>query len=751
MTLLLFQPPAENERGPSYLEALIAGWVAMTGTAGLQLGLAFRAGRLAFVLRVNSDRQRVVAAQLLNAFPGSTLKVQSEVDCLTGRLRDAANQAAVICRRRHLRLTPDVMLLRLHHSFVESTSRDAIDPLEGLLEVMKAGRSGRISTVLWLTLKPARDRRMKAASRCAVYLDGSFRFLSMKRAFRRNFSGQRWSQRLLKRMLIRFAKPSSILDQRITEKLTQHLLEASLTIEAVSEASAVNVLLQKLDDVQAALRQLTPADAAFVIEKKPGSSFLVCPAEVATLWHPPLRSVLVPRMVKAEFRELEPPMGLGSSRDSKNYTKNSSREREGRGAFKRPDDGSVTLGRVCFRNERQKFGMDLEARRRHLYVLGKTGMGKTTLLENVLTEDIMAGRGCAVFDPHGDLATTLLDIIPKSRTNDVVLIDPADQEFAAAYNPLQVPKGGDPTLVADGVLSAFEKVFGLDESVAPRLLHIFRNVLLTLVETPDATLLSVQRILLDPMYRKTVVAFVRNPVVRSFWSDEFGKWKPQDRTAFIGSLQNKLGAFLTNDKLQRILGQPKGRIDLRQIMDDGKILIVNLSKGTVGENASDLLGSLLVTSLQLAAMSRANIPEAERRDFSIVIDEFQNYATPAIATFLSEARKYRTHLVLSHQFTAQLPPEILAAVLGNVGSMVVFQIGANDAELFERQFSSHITADNLMNIPKYHAYCRLLIDGMPSRPFSIKTNEPRRVMPRRAAIVRKVSRQLHSVAVAIAR
>ena len=412
----------------------------------------------------------------------------------------------------------------------------------------------------------------------------------------------------------------------------------------------------------------------------------------------------------------------------------------------RETGAGVTLGRVCFRNERQKFGIDLEARRRHLYVLGKTGMGKTTLLQNVLTEDIVAGRGCAVFDPHGDLATTLLDVVPKSRTNDVVLFDPADREFAIAFNPLQVPKGGDGTLVADGVLSAFSKVFGFDESQAPRMLHIFRNCLLTLVEMPEATLLSVQRLLLDPMYRKSATAFVSNPMVRSFWIDEFGKWKPQDRTAFIASLQNKLGAFLTNDKLQRILGQPKGKVDLRQIMDDGKILIVNLSKGTVGENASDLLGSLLVTSLQLAAMSRANVPERDRRDFSIVIDEFQNYATPAIATFLSEARKYRTHLILSHQFTAQLPPEILAAVLGNVGSMIVFQIGADDAELFERQLGGHVTVDNLMNIPKYHAYCRLLINGMPSRPFSLKTIEPTRVMPRRAAIVRKVSRQVYSKA-----
>ena len=732
MTLLLFQPPADNQRGPSYLEGLIAGWVAMTGEAGLSLGLMSRNGRIGFVLRVNADRQRVIAAQLLNAFPGSTVDVLPDSDWLHGgSLMEEAKQKAVAVCRRFLRLTPDVLPLRLHQSFVEQHSREVIDPLEGLLEVLKSGRSGRISTVLWLQLRPVRERRMKDAVRCAAYLDGTFWLPGLKRMFRQRFSGQTCSQQLVKRVLMRFARKSVVVDDRITEKLNQHLLEAGFIIEATGDVTAGVTLLQKLDDVEAALKQLTAADAAFVVDKKPGGSFLLTSAEVATLWHPPVKSVHVPRLQQAMFRELEPPMELAGRGQG------SSRERE-------VAKGGVTLGRVCFRNERQKFGLDLEARRRHLYVLGKTGMGKTTLLQNVLMEDIAAGRGCAVFDPHGDLATALLDVVPKSRTNDVVLFDPADREFAIAFNPLQVPKGGDATLVADGVLSAFSKVFGFDESQAPRMLHIFRNCLLTLVEMPEATLLSVQRLLLDPMYRKTATAFVSNPVVRSFWTDEFGKWKPQDRTAFIASLQNKLGAFLTNDKLQRILGQPKGKVDLRQIMDDGRILIVNLSKGTVGENASDLLGSLLVTSLQLAAMSRANIPERDRRDFSIVIDEFQNYATPAIATFLSEARKYRTHLILSHQFTAQLPPEILAAVLGNVGSMIVFQIGADDAELFERQFSGHVTADNLMNIPKYHAYCRLLINGMPSRPFSMQTIEPIRAMPRRAAIVRKVSRQLYS-------
>ena len=315
----------------------------------------------------------------------------------------------------------------------------------------------------------------------------------------------------------------------------------------------------------------------------------------------------------------------------------------------------MTLGRVCFRNERYKFGMDIEARRRHLWVIGKTGMGKTTLLQNIIAEDMKAKRGLAIIEPHGDLAENTLTLVPKYRKNDIIYFDPADPNNGIHFNPLMVPQGSDKTLVADGVLSAFQKVFGMDEAQAPRLLHIFRNCLLSLVEMPNATLIDVQRILLEPIFRKTVIARVNNPVVRSFWLDEFGKWKPHDRTAFIASLQNKLGAFLTNDKLQRVLGNPKAKLDLRKVMDDGKVLIVNLSKGRLGENASNLLGTLIVTSLQLAAMSRANIPEQSRRDFSIIIDEFQNFATPSIATFLSEARKYRTHLILANQFTEQLP------------------------------------------------------------------------------------------------
>jgi hypothetical protein len=370
----------------------------------------------------------------------------------------------------------------------------------------------------------------------------------------------------------------------------------------------------------------------------------------------------------------------------------------------------VTLGRVCFCNERYKFGMDIEARRRHLWVLGKTGMGKSTLLQSIIKQDIDAGRGFAVLEPHGDLAENTLKLVPRRRKNDIVYFDAADLANKVTFNPLMVPKGSDKTLVADGVLYAFQKIFGLDEGEAPRLLHIFRNCLLSLVEMPGSTLIDVQRILVEPIYRKTVISRVSNPVVRSFWLDEFGKWKPNDRTAFVASLQNKLGAFLANEKLQRVLADPKAKLDLRKIMDEGKVLIVNLSKGRLGENASNLLGTLIVTSLQLAAMSRANIPEPDRRDFSIIMDEFQNFTSPSIATFLSEARKYRTHLIIANQFTQQIPEDILAAILGNVGSQIYFQLGAKDAETLLPQFPEANSPEFLMCLPKFHAY-RLVDDS----------------------------------------
>lgn len=693
MTLLKFHPPADNQRGPKFLESLIEGWVSLCGQEGIRLGINSDHGRIAFVVDVPDKRQRVVAAQLENAYPGG----KSEVV----QIRTSADPANKHQSMGWLRLSPDVYPLKLHQSFVEEHSRDAMDPLEGLLEIIKSGRSGRVETTLWLELKPLKKRQADRAKRNSRLLNASFPIKAIERSFERNFSGSTWNQRFKLWLIRRIVRSTASIPDPVAAKLEQHLFSASVSVEVTAETPNPNLHQRRLHDIESALCLLTGFSSVFFVEMRPRGSFLLTTPEIATLWHIPTIETKVPRLEKSTFKELEPPPNLPRPGDSPHI---------------------VTLGRVCFRNERYKFGMDLEARRRHLYIIGKTGMGKSTLLQNIIAQDIAAGRGLAIIDPHGDLAENTLNYVPKFRKNDIISFDPADPN-AIPFNPLMVPPGSDKTLVADGVLSAFQKVFGMDESQAPRLLHIFRNCLLSLVEMPSASLIDVQRLLVDEMFRKSVIARVTNPVVRSFWLDEFGKWKPHDRTAFIASLQNKLGAFLTNPKLQYILGDPKAKLDLRKVMDDGKVLIVNLSKGRVGENASNLLGTLIVTSLQLAAMSRANIPEPDRRDFSIIIDEFQNFATPSIATFLSEARKYRTHLILANQFTQQLPEVILAAIHGNVGSKITFQVGIDDVELFGRQFDKIICPSLLAHIPRFHAYCVLSENGMTSTPFSMRTNQ----------------------------
>jgi hypothetical protein len=685
MTRIKFYPPAENERGPKAIENLIESWVSIVGEQGIRLGITSDHGSVSFIIDVPDKRQRLVAAQLANAYPGGRSEVMSGVsnEGNKGRHRSVG----------WLRLSPDVYPLKLHQEFVEEHSRDALDPLESLLEIIKSGRSGRVKTTVWLELKRLKKAHAERARLNSKFLESRFPVRALKSAFERNFSAATWIQRIKRSLIRRVVRQASSIPDVTMQKLDGHLFEASISVEIETTEPNERLHQQRLHDIESALCLFTSFSAVFFVERNPRGSFLLNAAEIASLWHIPTVKTKVSRLERNGFKELEPPANL---------------PRPGQ----RPD--IVTLGRVCFRDERYKFGMDLEARRRHLWVLGKTGMGKSTLLQNIIAEDIAAGKGLAIIDPHGDLAENTLNYVPKFRKNDIVYFDPADPK-AMPFNPLMVPPGADRTLVADGVLTAFQKVYGMDESQAPRLLHIFRNCLLSLVEMPTASLIDVQRLLVDEMFRKSVIARVTNPVVRSFWLDEFRKWKPHDRIAFIASTQNKLGGFLTNPKLQHILGDPKAKLNLR------KVLIINLSKGRVGENVSNLLGTLIVTSLQLAAMSRANIPESDRRDFSIIIDEFQNFATPSTATFLSEARKYHTHLIIANQFTQQIPNGILTAVLGNVGNTLTFQIGMTDAELLQSQFVE-ITARQLASTPKYHAYCQLQFNGATSQPFSVSTS-----------------------------
>lgn len=420
--------------------------------------------------------------------------------------------------------------------------------------------------------------------------------------------------------------------------------------------------------------------------------------EIATIYHLPNITVSTPNIEWVTSKKLEPPADL-------------------------PQEGDITfLGKTNFRGHTENFGIREDDRRRHIYIVGKTGMGKSTLLENMIFSDIQSGKGLAVIDPHGDLADAVINFVPPHRTNDVIIFDPSDTEFPVSFNMLECANPANRHLVASGVVGVFKKIFG--ESWGPRLEHILRNTLLALIEAQGTTMLGIMRILVDDKYRQGILRQVSDPMVLSFWNDEFARWKPQQQTEAISPIQNKVGQFLSSALVRNILGQPKSSIDLRFAMDKGKIIIVNLSKGKIGEDNSSLLGAMMVTKFQLDVMSRADTVEKERKDFYLYVDEFQNFATDSFATILSEARKYRLNLTVANQYLAQMADEVREAVFGNVGTMIAFQVGFDDAEVIANQFNEEILPADIGSLAKYQIYLRMMIDGLTSRTFSANTLPP---------------------------
>lgn len=386
----------------------------------------------------------------------------------------------------------------------------------------------------------------------------------------------------------------------------------------------------------------------------------------------------------------------------------------------------TSFGIINFRNQKKEFGIKMDDRRRHMYVVGKTGMGKSNLLENMVIADIRAGKGVAVIDPHGEFAEKILDFVPEERIKDVVYFNPADTRFPMAFNPLEQVGVEFHHLVASGIMGVFKKIWV--DAWSGRMEYILNNTLLALLESPGSNLLGIMRMLNDAKYRKDVVANLKDPVVKGFWVNEFGKWNEKFQTEATAAIQNKVGQFVTNPLIRNILGQSHSSIDSRKIMDESKILIVNLSKGRIGEDNSRLLGAMIITKLQLAAMSRVDIPEKDRKDFYLYVDEFQNFATDSFANILSEARKYHLCLIVAHQYIGQLVHEsstkVRDAIFGNVGTMIVFRVGAEDAEFLEKEFQPDFMAADFVGLPKYNFYTKLLIDGVSSRPFSAASIPP---------------------------
>ena len=386
------------------------------------------------------------------------------------------------------------------------------------------------------------------------------------------------------------------------------------------------------------------------------------------------------------------------------------------------NDEIAVFAETTFRNQYKKFGIKTDDRRRHMYLIGKTGMGKSTIQENMIVGDIRAGYGLAVVDPHGDLAEKIIQFIPEERIKDVVYFNPADMDFPIAFNVLEQVEPHLRHLVASGLVGVFQKLWA--DSWGPRLEYILRNAILAILDFPGSTILGVVRMLSDKTYRKRVVANIKDPVVKAFWEKEFASYADKFASEAVSPIQNKVGQFLSSSLMRNIIGQVESAINIREIMDEGKILIMNLSKGRIGEDNSALLGAMMITKIQLAAMSRVDVPEKDRKDFYLYIDEFQNFSTDSFANILSEARKYHLNLILAHQYIEQLSEKVKPAVFGNVGTMASFRIGATDAEELAKEFAPVFTEEDLVNLPKYEMYLKLMIDGVASSPFSAKGLPP---------------------------
>jgi CxxC-x17-CxxC domain-containing protein len=386
------------------------------------------------------------------------------------------------------------------------------------------------------------------------------------------------------------------------------------------------------------------------------------------------------------------------------------------------------FGYTNFRNQRKKFGIKRDDRRRHFYAIGKTGMGKSVLLENMAIQDIQRGDGVGFIDPHGEAAENILNYIPEERVNDVIYFNPADLERAIGFNVMEKVETEHRHLVASGLMGVFKKIW--PDVWSPRMEYILNNTILALLDYPNSTLLGINRMMSDAEFRSRVVEKITDPVVKSFWTREFASWSQQYATEAVAAIQNKVGQFTSVSLVRNIIGQVNSTIDMRDIMDNQKILIVNLSKGKIGEDNSMLLGALIITKLQLAAMERVNIPEEERKDFFLYIDEFQNFATRSFIGILSEARKYRLALILGHQYIGQLDEydkmghHMRDAIFGNIGTIVTFRVGAEDAEFLEKELSPTLTIEDIINLPKYNIYTKLMIDGISGRPFSAETIPP---------------------------
>ena len=381
------------------------------------------------------------------------------------------------------------------------------------------------------------------------------------------------------------------------------------------------------------------------------------------------------------------------------------------------------LGITTYRDKNTLFGIKRKDRRQHVYILGKSGTGKSVLMFNMIIQNIQNGEGVCLVDPHGENVEGVLSAIPPHRMKDVIYFNPADADYHIGFNVLELVDPQYKHLVASGLMGIFTKIWA--NAWSARMEYILNNCILALLDTPNTTLLGIPRMLVDKDYRQKIITNLKDPVIKAFWVHEYEAWQDKFRNEAIAPIQNKVGQFLSTSIIRNVVGQQKSTINIFDMMNEGKIFLVNVSKGRIGEDNSALLGGMIITKIQLAAMERVRIPEETRRDFYLYVDEFQNFVTDAFASILSEARKYRLNLTVAHQYTAQLISDkssaVRDAIFGNVGTIIVFRVGADDAAFLESEFEPEFIPQDIVNLPNCKIYLKLMIDGVTSRPFSAKT------------------------------
>lgn len=419
--------------------------------------------------------------------------------------------------------------------------------------------------------------------------------------------------------------------------------------------------------------------------------------ELASIWHLPSEKIKTPTIVWGTSVLSEPPDNLPTAEKEENK------------------QTTNFFAKTVFKNRETVFGLKDVDRRRHVWVIGKTGTGKSTLIANMAIDDLKKDRGMAIIDPHGDLSETLLNYIPSHRINDVIYFNPADREWPIVINPLEVTNKEEAELVVSGIVSIFNKIFGY--SWGPRLEYILRNCLMSLAEVPDATFKDIPLLLTNKSFRNKVVDHLTDETLRNFWVDEFDKMPPAFQQEAISPILNKVGQFVTSPMIRNIIGHAKSTIQIDEIMNEGKILICNMSQGKLGEDNAALLGAMLITKIQLAAMRRVDVKEETRRDFFLYVDEFQNFATNSFIKILSEARKYRLDLMLANQYMAQIPEEVQKAILGNTGTMISFSVGASDASILHKELAEVFSENDLVNLNNFQIATKMTIDGQSHRPF----------------------------------